>query len=393
MVLIMKKNLFLLIFGVLVSVTFLLSCQQEKTNLKYETQSLQLPATTPDYTVQLDQTVTPNGGFTTLPLTAPKINSERAQLGRVLFYDKKLSLNNTVACASCHKQALGFADDVRFSNGFNQEKTTRNSMAISNCAFTTDFFWDGRSKSLTELVLQPARNHIEMGMENSTDIVEKLKKVDYYPALFGKAFDGNTEITKDRVIQAMSDFLNSMVSNNSKFDQGKKVNFSNFTAAEKLGQALFQQQCSSCHAGFNLNSNEWDTRTERANIGLDVTYTDKGMGAIESSMEGIFKVPSLRNVGLSAPYMHDGRFATLSDVVEHYNQNIQAHPNLDWRLQNNKGGVINVDPVTGIPVNNFQMEGKKMNFTEADKKNLIAFLNTFTDNKFATDTRFANPFK
>ncbi len=386
----MKKNLFLFVFGALVSVTFLLSCQQEKTTLKYETQSLQLPATTPDYSVQLDQNTVPTN--TGVLLTAPKINSERAQLGRVLFYDKKLSLNNTVACASCHKQSLGFADDVRFSNGFNQEKTLRNSMAISNCAFTTDFFWDGRSKSLTELVLQPARNHIEMGMENSADIVEKLKKVDYYPALFAKAYGGSNEVTKERIVQAMSDFLNSMVSNNSKFDQGKKVSFSNFTVAEQQGQALFQQQCSGCHAGFNLNSNEWDTRTERANIGLDAVYTDQGMGALMSNMEGIFKVPSLRNVALSAPYMHDGRFATLADVVEHYNQNIQPHQNLDWRLQNNKGGPINIDPVTGVPLNN-QMEGRKMNFTEVDKRNLIAFLNTFTDTKFTTDARFANPFK
>ncbi len=290
-----------------------------------------------------------------------------ATLGRVLFYDTKLSLNNVVSCASCHHQSKAFADPDRFSSGFDNRKTSRNSPAIANLRFARHFFWDAEATILEEQVLMPIKDHLEMGMESLEDLEAKLKLVDYYPALFEKAF-GSPEITSDRISKSMAQFIRSMSSFNSKFDKGQANDFSNFTPLELAGKDLFfswGSSCSSCHGGDAFTSGE------NANIGLDLVYSDNGVGALSGNDRdnGMFKIPSLRNIALTAPYMHDGRYQTLEEVIEHYSSNVQSHPNLDWRLN------------------------QSMNFTDSEKQALLAFLHTLTDEEYISDPKFSNPFK
>lgn len=393
------KKIFFYAFALLGFGAALFSCAKEKNaDLKYETQNLVIPSASPDYAVAR---MPASLNFTNTK-KAVVVNNDKAFLGRVLFYDKKLSLNNAVSCGSCHHQANGFADNVALSTGFNGAKTSRNSMAICNTTFTKGFFWDKRAMNIEDLVLQPVRNHIEMGIESTTSLVSKLGKVDYYPQLFTRAF-GASDITKEKITEAMSSFLTSMVASNSKFDDGKNQSFKNFTPLESQGMTLFQKSCGSCHSGSSFNSNTWDEgSSESANIGLDGNYSDPGMGAFADNgtvdnltgvpngfgggailANGVFKVPSLRNIGLTAPYMHDGRFKTLENVIEHYNSGIQDHPALDWRLQDNgltSGG-------------NPTLKAKRFNWTDTEKAAIIAFLKTLTDTKMTSDPKFANPFQ
>lgn len=316
-----------------------------------------------------------------------KVTNAGARLGRALFYDTKLSKNNAVACASCHKQDLAFADNVAFSNGFEGGKTGRNSMSIVNAIDSKGFFWDNRTQNLQDMVLQPIRHQVEMGLESSEFLVAKLKATSYYPNLFYEAF-GSPQITKELVGKAMAQFIFSMVTGNSKADKanvifgGWNTNSSILTPDEQHGSALFQNMgCAGCHSGKNLRG--WND-LGFANIGLDYDYPDKGMGAITSDplQNGVFKIPSLRNVALTAPYMHDGRYATLEQVVEHYNSGIIYSPTLSTQLQK-------IDPITY----QFLNEGIKMNLSDDDKRGLVAFLKTLTDYALTTDPKFSDPFK
>jgi cytochrome c peroxidase len=312
----------------------------------------------------------------------------KATLGRVLFYDKNLSLTGTVACGSCHKQNLGFSDNTNFSDGFKSLQTVRNSMPVANVLFRFNnqgLFWDMRETDANKMVLMPVSNHIEMGFTEIDKITERIKAVSYYPELFKNAY-GTDEITKDKISTALAQFLNTMVSFNSKFDKGRTVNFSNYTAQELAGKELFfnQLNCGQCHEGSNC----WGEGKNTANIGLEMNYTDKGittqsevvmgdfgMGmTVTKNVEGVFKIPSLRNVALTAPYMHDGRFATLMDVINHYNSGVVNHPDLDPLLKNSQG------------------KAQKLNLTETQKQQLIAFLNTLTDETYITDPKFSDPF-
>ena len=297
-----------------------------------------------------------------------------------------MSINNTIACGSCHLQSKAFSDIGDLSGGFKGTKTTRNSMSIANPLLTTNLFWDSRSKSLMDMVLKPVQNHIEMGMEDLNFLASKLQKTEYYPALFKKAF--NTEgVTEEKINTALMQFLASMVTHDSKFDTGIKNKFSNFNTLELAGKDLFMSErlsCTKCHTGVNFSlgddqsfdnpygggggsSNSGPQGT--ANIGLDMVYKDNGRG------DGKFKIPSLRNIELTAPFMHDGRFKTLEQVVEHYNSGIQAHPNLDANLKDN----------TGAP--------RHLNLTPIEKTALIAFLKTLTDNVYTTDVKYSDPFR
>ncbi len=311
----------------------------------------------------------------------PAVTDLGAQLGRVLFYDKRLSINRTVACASCHLQATAFADGGKVgSEGMSGQITSRNSPAICNTAFKNNLFWDSRVQSLPDLVSKPVSNHIEMGMESLDDVAKRLATVDFYPDLFDKAF-GSRSITADRISSAVAQFLASIVSTNSKYDQGVKNNFANFTAQEREGKDIFFKQenhCNTCHAAPLFGAPDapfvgyyGDDKRGAANIGLDINYKDNGF------RNGEFCIPSLRNIELTAPYMHDGRFTTLDDVLDHYSQKIQTHPNLDANLRSNFG--------SGAAV--------QLNFTPAEKAALKAFLLTLTDASVTMDERFSNPFK
>ena len=312
-----------------------------------------------------------------------------ATLGRVLFYDKAMSLNNTIACASCHQQEKGFADPEAFSIGFEGELTGRNSMGLTNARYYSrgSFFWDERATTLEEQVLMPIQDHIEMGMTLDA-LTQKLNSLDYYPELFELAF-GEEEVTSKRVSLALAQFIRSMVSFQSKYDEGLMSNppnnnrppasFSNFTASENLGMALFFSQrtnCATCHGSINFVA---DTPF---NNGLDLNSSDNGIGSISGNPRdnALFKVNSLRNIEMTAPYMHDGRFNTLKEVIEHYNSGIQPHLNLSPQLQvRGNQGPNNIQPI-------------RMNLTDEEKQSLVDFLKTLTDETFLNDERFNNPF-
>lgn len=314
-----------------------------------------------------------------------------ATLGRVLFYDKLLSINNSISCGSCHQQRLAFADNMAFSNGFKDMVTTRNSMPVFNMSTQSSFFWDSRATTLESQALLPVKNHIEMGLENMDQLEKKLAAIDYYKPLFKNAF-GSEEVSKNKIAAALAQFMRSIKSFNSKFDDGKISNFSNLNELEREGMELFSNKtCASCHGGENFNGNQFSggfpdpifASSNMINIGLDINYSDKGWQDVTgiSNDEGKFKVPTLRNIALTAPYMHDGRFKTLKEVVSHYNSNIQPHQNLDPRLTNSgwNGGGDNA------PL--------KLNMTDKQVDALVAFLNTLNDNKLINDVRFSDPFK
>ena len=310
-----------------------------------------------------------------------RVTDEVATLGRVLFYEKQLSANATVACASCHLQANGFSDPNQFSIGFQGVTTARNSMGLANSKFYErgHFFWDERADTLEDQVLAPIQDDIEMGLtleQAESNIIEQ----DYYPYLFEQAF-GDASVTSDRMSLALSQFVRSMVSYQSKYDEGVSSNFINFTASENRGRALFNSNrtnCAACHINDANNGNQAILQPNRTfNNGLDTALVndDNGVGdrVNNQNQNGRFKVGSLRNIELTAPYMHDGRFDNLLEVVEHYNSGVQNHPNLDNRLQRN-----------GNPV--------RMNLSDQEKEDLVSFMLTFTDETFINDDKFSNPF-
>ncbi len=300
-----------------------------------------------------------------------------ATLGRVLFYDENLSLNNTISCASCHEAENGFSDAAAFSTGFEGNLTGRNSMGLANAKFYNSgrFFWDERANNLENQVLLPIQDHIEMGL-TLTQLENRVRNEDYYLVLFNAAF-GSETVNSDRISLALAQFVRSMLSYNSKYDAGRsqvnneRDNFPNFTAAENQGKAIFfgQGNCDDCHGTESF------VGPNPRNNGLDVVYADNGVGEISGNQNdfGDFKVPSLRNIALTAPYMHDGRFATLAQVVEHYSSGVQNHPNLSNQLRQN-----------GQP--------RLGNFSNAEKAALVAFMNTLTDTEFINDVRYSNPF-
>jgi cytochrome c peroxidase len=379
-----KINSRFIIAAVAASLLFANACQKA-TPQQYETDSLKLPSTTDNYKAATN--------FTGIVSANPQTDAG-ATLGRVLFYDKKLSLTNTISCGSCHHQSRGFADAGATSEGFKGERTTRNAMALANEGIDGQYFWDLRTKTLEDLVLQPVGNHIEMGLDNTDNLVKKLQRTPYYGNLFQKAF-GTTEISQDRISKAMAQFIRAMVTNQSKFDQAQATKFASFTPQEERGRVLFfnELHCTGCHNGSNFNS-----RGAAQNIGLDVNYQDNGLGRISGEFQnGAFKVPTLRNVELTGPYMHDGRFRTLEEVVEHYNSGVQQHQNLSFFLNgflwSGNGGVANTTGCWSCGLNRGGSTFKPLEMNDGDKKALVAFLKTLTDKSFIADTKFSNPFE
>ena len=307
------------------------------------------------------------------------VSDEGATLGRVLFYDTALSRNRTLACGSCHRPETGFADAAALSQGFAGGFTRRHSMGISNARYYRSgrFFWDERAQSLEAQVLMPIQDGVEMGL-TLDQLVERVSAAPYYAALFQAAF-GDPRIDVDRISRALAQFVRSLVSYRSRYDAGRALvasnnqPFPNFSDEENLGKQVYfdggRTGCNTCHGGDAFIA------PGPRNNGLDATTTDAGVGGVTGQARdaGRFKVPSLRNVGLRAPYMHDGRFATLEEVVEHYNSGVQNHPNLDNPLRRN-GGV------------------RRLNLSDEEKRALVAFLHTLSDYELALDPKFANPF-
>jgi cytochrome c peroxidase len=300
-------------------------------------------------------------------------------LGRMLFYDPNLSVNTSISCASCHKQALAFSDNVPLSRGFENRLTLRNSLPIQNIesmfSDSTKLFWDGREQHLRDLVFKPILNHVEMGMGTEEDILDRVIGLSYYRPYLDK-ISNHGSITKEMLGSALTNFVGAIRSFNSRFDQSNNQGFQ-LTALEKQGEELFESKynCNSCHHAGQTNFYD-DSPFGFENIGLEAISVDKGRYNVTSNPADIgkFKVPSLRNIALTKPYMHDGRFATLEQVLDHYSHNIADNPALSNILRD----------INGQPI--------RMNISDQEKTAIIAFLNTLTDYQFISNPEFRNPF-
>lgn len=356
------------------------------------------------------------------PAPAPRLSTARyhydrgndslAALGRILFYDKNLSLNNAISCGSCHKQEKAFADNHQFSIGLYNKYSTRNTSAIFS-SFNHNKFWDGRAASFDTAVFMPVMNHAEMDIFDLNILAGKLSTTSYYPDLF-KATFGTSEINIARIRSALATFVENLYSANSKYDRaypGFPVSFfpeiatakssdiispvTTLDEFEEQGKKLFfgKAACYQCHSGSDFNGYS----TSYENIGLEVNYNDKGRADItkQTSDDGKFIVPTLRNIALTAPYMHDGRFKTLSEVIDHYNDGIQNSSNLSFHFRDLPDMSTFIDTFT-TQTSAFRflntLPVKKLNLTLQEKKALETFLNTLTDVTFITDPKFSNPF-
>lgn len=300
---------------------------------------------------------------------------EGIALGKALFFEKMMSKDGTVSCSSCHNQSNAFTDnDKKFSEGIEGKVGDRNSMPIFNMFYhTKGFFWDGRAKLLRDQSLDPIENPLEMG-ETLENVVNKLQADSKYRNLFYKAF-GDSTVSSLKMSLVMEQFMLTFVSGNSKFDKVERGE-SQFTDSEMRGKELFFTEfetsgdargadCFHCHANADFSNHEF------MNNGLDSESDFKDNGRAKFTNKPTdnakFKTPSLRNIAVSGPYMHDGRFATLTEVIEHYNSGIKESATLDVNIHGIKDG---------------------MNLTEQEKQDLIAFLNTLTDEVYLNNQEY-----
>jgi cytochrome c peroxidase len=292
------------------------------------------------------------------------LTKDGVALGKMLFFDPILSGNNQVSCSTCHQPAKGFADGLALtSNGISGNTLHRHSPALVNLAWAKGFFWEGGSKNLESQALAPIINADEMG-QNVVELIEELNAHSEYPALFKKTFtDG--EINGSNIMKALAQFERTLISATTKYDyyrQGK----ASLTELESKGMMLVEKKCGSCHPAPLFTNNGYH------NNGLDSEYSSDHEGIAQGRYRitflpedlGKFKVPTLRNIGASAPYMHDGRFATLDDVLDHYAHGIQASSTLDSIL-----------PPDGMAL------------TTEERQAILSFLDALTDEKFMTDNK------
>jgi len=364
-------------FGPLLVLVFVVSAAALSPAQPAAKKILKLPATPYRYAaVELPAHFTqPGRTHDNTPQDNP-LSDDGATLGRVLFYDTRLSANNTTSCASCHVQAHAFADPKPFSKGFRDALTDRRAMPLVNLRYyqRARFFWDERAGNLEEMVLLPIQSRIEMG-HDLKQVSNALARDPMYPKLFARAF-GDRQVTEQRIGRALAQFVRSIVSYQSRYDEGRTRvqsshdDFGNFTLQENRGKALFMRNCGTCHM---KDGSEHFFVSEPANTRLrgNNPAADGGVGDVTLRFAdlGAFKSPSLRNVEVTAPYGHDGRFATLDALIDHYSDNPIPDPN--------SGYMIPVPP---------------LKFTASEKAALIAFLKTLTDRTLLTDPRFSNPF-
>jgi len=299
----------------------------------------------------------PHYDFSKNPLT-----EEAFQLGRNLFYDPIMSKDTTISCASCHLQATGFTHvEHSLSHGIDGKIGKRNSLALVNLAWSKNFMWDGGVNHLDVQALNPITSIVEMD-ETLEHIIVKLQKSQKYRNMFSNAF-GDSKITGQRILKALSQFELNLVSANSKYDKVMRKQTS-FTEREHKGYALFQQHCASCHIEPLFTSEKF----ENNGLPADTTLHDNGRMEITDKREDSlkYKVPTLRNIQFTFPYMHDGRFKTLTEVIKHYN----TLPS-DKRLPKSLA--------------------KSIHLSDDDRTDLVLFLKTLTDTEFLFDKRFAFP--
>ena len=304
------------------------------------------------------------------PNTPPwnQLTEEGVDLGRHLFYDPILSSDNTVSCASCHKQEYAFGDNTQYSFGVNQSLGERNAPTIMNIAFHTAFDWDGKSSSVEDQASRPIFNEIELHNNNWSEVINRIKMSDLYLDLFCAAF-GTSDIDSSHVLKAIAQFERTLISDNSKFDQylrGEVV----LSPEEIRGFNIYSTErgdCFHCHPIGLFTNNMFH------NNGLDSQFEDLGRYNVTNNMldQGAFKSPSLRNIEFSAPYMHDGRFETLEQVIDHYDFGGYDSPT--------------VDPL-------MKYVGIGLMLTDQEKADLKAFLLTLSDQSFVNNPDFSNPF-
>ncbi len=332
-----------------------------------------------------DSTVSPppnnNGSGLIIPAGFPNVTTPadnpysdaKSKLGRYLFYEKQLSVDNSKACVDCHKQANAFCDfgnavstgvrGIKRDSGFFGGGGTRNAPGLSNVAYNTSYFWDGRAATLEQQALLPIINPIELGNTLAV-VVQRLSADPTYPALFKAAF-GDTKIDSIRIGMALATFERTLLSGNSAYDSYVRGDASAISAAAIRGLKLFTSSvtnCSRCHSGFNFADSSFHS------TGLEQSYMDSGRFLIskQSNDIGSFKTPSLRNVALTSPYEHDGRFTTLEEVIDHYNQ----------------GGMHNKAQDSLI---------KPLNLSNQQIEDIVAFLNSLTDEQFVSNAAFRDP--
>ena len=302
----------------------------------------------------------PGYDFSKNPLTLEKV-----ELGRALFYDPQLSKNNMISCASCHSPFTAFTHvDHDLSHGIDDRIGTRNSPALMNLAWHQSFMWDGAINHLDMQALAPISHPDEMG-ETMESVVKKLQQSKHYPTLFYKAF-GDTIITGEHTLKAISQFMLTLVSANSKYDSVMRKQ-TQFTAQEKNGYELFKKNCASCHTEPLFTN----LRFENNGLSVDTTLNDYGRMRITKNKNDSlkFKVPTLRNIEFSYPYMHDGRFKTIAAVLKHYTSGVKQSQTLSVHLQ------------------------KPILLSSNEKVDLMAFLLTLTDKAFLFNPKFGFPKK
>lgn len=341
------------------------SCRRDKISRSVTPYKLDIPSHFPDMPIPADNPMTVEG----------------VELGRKLFYDEQLSRDNSISCASCHSPENAFSDPNQFSEGVDGQIGKRNSMALINLGWQTSFFWDGRAETLEDQILQPVTDPHEMDQSWATT-VSKLSQSTEYNNDFFTVF-GVEEFDSTHVVKAIAQFLRTMISGSSKYDvmykyqnsipltPAEQTIWDNITVQEWAGMDVFFSlsggDCLHCHNGALAQVNMF------SNNGLDLTFNDPGRMTVTGNPndEGHFKVPTLRNIELSAPYMHDGRFSSLQEVVGHYSFGVVNSPTIDPMMEfANQGGV--------------QLDAQ-------ERELLITFLKTFTDQEFVTNTDFQDP--
>lgn len=349
-------------------------------------QTPELPSNNTPFAPTPYQMRLPLGWPTMVMPTDNPLTEEGVELGRKLFYDPILSLDNSISCASCHKQEFAFSDNKKFSIGINGQLSERNSMPIFNLGWVQNFapvvngkalrfFWDGSAATLEEQVLFPIINPIEMG-ETLPNVIRKLNEHATYPQLFKRAF-GADSITTTHLAKAISQFERTIISSGAKIDRyffnpetGRRFDTTVFTEQERRGMLVFNTEekgdCFHCHnvsspfsSNFNLHNNGHRS-------------SDEGLKRVTGNAEDIgkFRTPSLRNLIYTAPYMHDGSIASLEEVVEHYNS-----------------GVVRSFPTDALYLKH--LDGLKL--TEQEKADLVAFLKTMSDPTIITNPKFSKP--
>jgi cytochrome c peroxidase len=333
-----------------------------------------------DYGTPYDLVIPPFFPPMDIPADNP-LTVEGVELGRYLFWEKKLSGNNTMSCGSCHLPDKGFSDPNQFSIGETGAIGTRQAMPLVNMGWSTTFFWDGRAPTLEVQILEPIENPIEMN-DSWINVVQEIASDPLYPPKFAGAF-GSTEVTKEKIAKAIASFLRTMISADSKFDR-QRIGQYFFTEEEQRGFNLFITEggdpqnnptfqggadCFHCHGFGAMQMTDYLFH----NNGLDASFEDdpgRFLVTLNELDSGKFKTPSLRNIELTSPYMHDGRFTTLEQVIEHYNGGGTPSSTIDPFMKFTTGG---------------------LQLTDQKKADLLAFLKCLTDTSFLTNPAFQDP--